>query len=634
MVATPCVDGTQTVRDLEYRFKGSKSMRESFPVKTTLLSSFWILFLLALLLPSWFYYRNIIRAVTAEAENSVVERVQLVSWLMAQETELRDVEHFQKWLEALGNQMGARITYVAENGRVVADSEFPLTALADLDNFSTRPEIAEARSAGVGVIIRYSRVVKKEFIYAAKNVPKTNWIPSGFVRIAVPFSTVKDVLDHLKGTFLVFIFIIFTVTAFLSYRLICRFRSPLGILMDAVRAIRELDFKRRVRFTPDQELYPLAQSINRMAEALDTRLHGISEEKQRLEAVFDGMQEGVMVLDSRGKILTINRALSQVVENPPSPLGKRPLELIMNLELQEVCDRVLSSRSSLESRQDKLQIELAHGRIYEITVVNFEDHQRGMGAILVFHDISELKRLERVRQDFVANVSHELRTPLTSIKTCAEDLAANMEQDLGTSASVLQTILRNTDHMVRMVDDLLHLARLDAGRISFKPRTVNALNALMTAWSECRVPADGKWMEIRTEFPESLPDVSADFDQLVLVFRNLLENAVRHSPPGGCLTVGYAREGEVAQFSIRDDGPGIPRHYQHRVFERFFRVEGHRGNDMETGGTGLGLAICRHIIENHGGRIWVQSPNPGAMSGSTFFFTLPVASADAGALQN
>jgi two-component system phosphate regulon sensor histidine kinase PhoR len=390
--------------------------------------------------------------------------------------------------------------------------------------------------------------------------------------------------------------------------------------MDAVQAIGNRDYKRRVRFGPSQELYPLAQSVNQMAEKVERQFLGISGEKHRLEAVFDGMQEGVMVLDSRGRIQSINRALAEMVGNPADPAGRRPMELIMSLELQEVCDRMLSSPEAVRALPGKLQIELGEGRIYDVTMVKFEDAKGGMGSILVFHDISELKRLERVRQDFVANVSHELRTPLTSIKGYTETLLATDEPDRQTLSSFLPIILRNTNHMAKMVEDLLHLARLETGKTPIKISTLNASDSLMAAWRACAPLAQSKAISLINELPEEGVFVSADFDQMVQVFRNLLENSIRHSPDGASLTVGSLVQGDTVRFSIKDQGPGVPKYYQQRIFERFFRVERHGGT--ESGATGLGLAICRHIVKNHGGSIWVQSPNPGEVTGSTFHFTL------------
>jgi len=285
-----------------------------------------------------------------------------------------------------------------------------------------------------------------------------------------------------------------------------------------------------------------------------------------------------------------------------------------------------STAEDAENQPYKLQIVLEEERTYDVNIVRLPDRQREVGAVVVFHDISELKRLEKVRQDFVANVSHELRTPLTSIKGYAEILLSDAKPDPEVASSFLQVILKNANHMVKMVEDLLHLARLEAHQKSFNPVPVNASSALLTAWKACAHHAAAKGLHMENNLPEGGIQVLADFDQLVQVFRNLLENAIRYSPSNEALTISCTQSENNVTFSVRDEGPGIPRQHQQRIFERFYRVEKHRSDHW--GSTGLGLAICRHIIRNHGGRIWVRSSNRGEGRGTTFSFKLPKASGE------
>jgi len=258
--------------------------------------------------------------------------------------------------------------------------------------------------------------------------------------------------------------------------------------------------------------------------------------------------------------------------------------------------------------------------------VRVQDQHEGLGAIVVLHDISELKRLERVRKDFVSNVSHELRTPLTSIKGYGEAILSGGDQNPDTMRSFLQVILKNADHMASVINDLLELARLEAKHEQIKLVEVNPADALTAAWKLCTPLARDRNVQLQQHLPAEGLKVRADFDQLVQVFRNLLENAVRYSPANDAVTVSHQATPETVTFCVSDRGPGIPRQEQHRIFERFYRVEKHRGKD--GGSTGLGLAICRHIIHNHGGRIWVESFTGGETKGSNFFFTLPMASSE------
>jgi two-component system phosphate regulon sensor histidine kinase PhoR len=294
--------------------------------------------------------------------------------------------------------------------------------------------------------------------------------------------------------------------------------------------------------------------------------------------------------------------------------------VIRSAELQQACDEVLAGTAA-ETGTRSLEITPGLGQAFGVNLVRFHHQPGEVGAIVVFHDISELKRLEKVRQEFVANVSHELRTPLTSIRGYAETLLAEMSP--GPTASFIQIILKNALHMSKMVDDLLQLARLDSRRQPEALRTIDAAEALSAAWKVCDHQANAKNVRLENLLPKAGCGVKASFDELVQVFRNILENAIRYSPADSSITVSVERDKDTATFVVADDGPGIPLHAQERIFERFYRVEKDRGD--ASGSTGLGLAICRHIIRNHGGAIWVESPPAGKSKGSAFMFTLALA---------
>ncbi len=357
-----------------------------------------------------------------------------------------------------------------------------------------------------------------------------------------------------------------------------------------------------------------------MAENTGRRFLTLTAQRQELEAVFNAMRDGVMVLDARGRTRTVNRALLELLDPHTKALGRRPLEVILSLGLQEACDRVLTSKDPFQVFPHFLPIVIGEGRTFEVNIVRLPAEGEEAGAVVVFHDMSRLKQIEKVRQDFVANVSHELRTPLTSIKGYTETLLADPQPKAEVLSSFLEVILKNTNHMVKMVDDLLQLARIEVRQGAFQPAPVNPTEALMAAWKACLPGAQARQVNLVNLVAEEGTDVSADFDQLVRVFRNLIENAIRYSPEGGTITVEGHAEGNTVTLSVQDEGPGIPKQHQQRIFERFYRIEKNRSSDL--GGTGLGLAICRHIMLNHGGLIWVQSPGPGRTNGATFYFTM------------
>lgn len=598
-------------------------MQGNLPFRTILLFSFWVLLVCASLIPSIYYNHSLTAEVLKDGKNSTVQQVNFLHWIMTNSLSFNNVEELQRWLVAIGKQLGLRVTYVAVGGRVLADSQISASEIAELENFSTKPEIVQTVDGGIGLVIRYSEIFKKQQIFAARRIPARGGLPAGILRVGSDLSEMQDQVDRLRNTFLFLFFLAFIGTLVASYLLIRHLRTPLSGFINAARRLASGDYGNRVHISRGHEFYPMAQAYNEMAEEVGRYIQDILDQKQQLETVFSGMREAVLVLDSQGKIATINKALAQLVSHPLHCVGRRPMEVFLNLELQAACDRVLPPGGNNSEDETGLQIVLGRDRTYDVNIARLRDLHGEAGAIVVFHEITELKRLERVRQDFVANVSHELRTPLTSIKGYTETLLSDEREHQGMMIPFLEVILRNADHMVKMVDDLLQLARLESPAKPSRLLPVDACEALAIAWKACLSLSGEKDIRLVDCLPESGLRVKADLDQLVQVFRNLLENAVKYAPRGSSITVASQIHGDKVVLSVRDEGIGIPKQYHQRIFERFYRIEKDRSTHPES--TGLGLAISRHIVLNHGGSIWVQSPNADGSKGTTFFFTMPVA---------
>lgn len=406
------------------------------------------------------------------------------------------------------------------------------------------------------------------------------------------------------------------------------------------RAIGSGDLTLRAPRHNSKELDDLSSAVNRMADGIASQIKTISEQKTQLETVLNSMKEGVLVIDSDCCITAVNRAMVDIFPDAANALGRRPLEVILSPELQQACEETICTVASQRSTRS-FQIEPMRDKVYEVTLTRLRTMEDGtgeacLGAVAVFHDISQLTRLERVRRDFVANVSHELRTPLTSIKGYAETLQQSIETDgAGCAAqqNFVAVILKHANQMTKTVNDLLHLARLESGERQFEFRVVNAAEAFMQAHKECLHLEEASGLTVRSELPEEGVMVFADQTRLTQVFRNLLENALKYGIPTGMesaedgassrgqVTVSCSvREGEVV-FSVTDEGPGIPKADRERIFERFYRVEKHRLKH-KAGSSGLGLAIVRHIVEKSGGAVWVKSPVANG-HGAIFSFSLP-----------
>ncbi|MCU0587336.1 MAG: ATP-binding protein [Syntrophobacteraceae bacterium] len=586
-----------------------------------LLGILWGILVLSLVWPCWRMHTDVHDQIVRDAQAGAVSDLNLVQWLLKRHELFSGLPQVQTWITGISESRGFRITYLDDRGKVLADSQFSLEEISQLGEFGTRPEILQARKGETGITLRLSTLTQREHIFVARQFEGHGALPSGILRLAVPFWQTNRALDALNQGLKTSVLLAFLgmIPAVLIWRR--EVRKPLETVLETTRRIAAGAEAHVLRFSSDHELQGLADAVNHLARQIKERFRILREEKEQLEAVFEGMQEGVMVLDSRGRIRRINRSLSAIATRAPITIGRQPMEVLMSYEIQEACERLLASRAEETTQRVNLQVELERERIFDVNIVKLREPGKGPVLIIVFHDISEIKRLEKVRQDFVANVSHELRTPLTSIKGYVETLSADPAFAGEPAASFLRTILKNTNHMVMIVDDLLKLARLEAREQPGESSCVNALEALGEAWRSCEPMAGPKGVRLENRLSPEGVFVRGDMDRLVQVFRNLMENGVKYSPEGDVITVSCEEGDTVCTFSVQDNGVGIPSQYQQRVFERFYRVERHR--DRESGSTGLGLAICRHIILNFGGQLWLRSPNPGDFKGSTFFFTLP-----------
>jgi len=378
-----------------------------------------------------------------------------------------------------------------------------------------------------------------------------------------------------------------------------------------------------IQVTHEDELERLSKAIDAMGIELRKKIEEISEEKDYLQTILKGMMEGVLVVDGRGRILTVNDALRILLSIPSNVADRMPLEIIRNAELEDAILKVIQEGKSTAF---ELSLPSAGGKTFEVNVVGIFPSPQGTekegeemrGAIAVFHDITRLKELEKVRQDFVANVSHELRTPLTTIKGYAETLLEGALRE-EVAFQFVQVIKRHTDRLAKIVEDLLTLSKIESKEFRLALENLSIPELIRDALDFVKEAADKKKISILQKEPDPVLMAEADRSYLEQVLINLLDNAIKYGREGGkaIISSGLNDQKEI-QISVQDDGIGIPREDLPRIFERFYRVD--KGRSQELGGTGLGLSIVKHIVQAHGGRIWAES-NPGG--GSTFYFTLP-----------
>ena len=394
--------------------------------------------------------------------------------------------------------------------------------------------------------------------------------------------------------------------------------QPLNDMIGVVEKYAEGLFNWRVRLgTRKDALGQMGNQLNRMAQALGEKFDGLTKALAETEALLGGMEEGVLILDLNGKIKKINGAMEAVLAPAvSSDVGKHYLEVFRDPELNELIQSTLADKKGHRGSLSPLG---QPGRTFQVqsSLVRYSENG-GEGVIVVFHDISDLKRLERVRQDFVANVSHELRTPLTAIKGYVEALRDGGLQDPVQAERFLGVIQRHSERMDKIVSDLLLLSEMESADRVLQRETVHLPELIRTAVETLRPPAEGKKQNLRVEPLEGIPALRADSQKIHQVMVNLLNNAISYTPEGGSITVEARPVDQGVEISVIDNGIGIPPDDLPRIFERFYRVD--KGRSRELGGTGLGLSIVKHIVEAHGGHVRVES-KPG--KGSRFTFFLP-----------
>ena len=397
------------------------------------------------------------------------------------------------------------------------------------------------------------------------------------------------------------------------------------ILEVAQKAIQLVSstFGKEIRVSSTDELGSLSKAIGEMDVQFRNQIEEISKEKDYLQTILKGMVEGVLVVDGRGRILMVNDALRRLLSLSSDVSDKMPLEIIRNAELEGAIRKAIQDGENIAL---ELDLNKSGEKTIEVNVVSIlpssrridEDSEGIRGAIAVFHDITRLKQLEKIRQDFVANVSHELRTPLTTIKGYAETLLEGaLKEDQ--AFQFVQVIKRHTDRLTKIVEDLLMLSRIETKEFQLKMEAIPLRDFIDDVVEFVKEPAEKKKISLsRNEIPSSLA-VQADCGYLEQILINLLENSIKYTPEGGKVIISaIEKDSKDIQFSIEDNGIGIPKEDLSRIFERFYRVD--KGRSKELGGTGLGLSIVKHLVQAHGGKVWVES-QPG--KGSTFYFTLP-----------
>jgi two-component system phosphate regulon sensor histidine kinase PhoR len=508
-----------------------------------------------------------------------------------------------------GSEIEARVTIIALDGTVLGDSwENPQT----MENHATRPEVTEALATGIGKITRYSTTTSQNMMYLAVRIVDQGGV-LGVSRVALPTTVVDNSVNNAIRTIAwatsAAALLVILAAAFIT-RMITR---PVRKLTRAAVRLASGQFDQQIKVESPDELGRLGHAFNKMSANIKNKIAAISEEENKLAMILSSITDGVMMTDSRSHILLANPAAGSLFNFQESQARGKPLiEAVFNYEVDQLLKKCLAS----EEKQN-VTVDTTSGKFLRIIAIPLKTESL-TGALLLFQDLTELRSLQTMRREFVGNISHELRTPLAGIKAIVETLQDGAINDKEIARDFLSKVNTEVDSLSQMVNELIELSRIETGRVKLNLMPVNINNLVNEVIERLMPQAARKRISILIDLTDNLPQIQADRERIQHVILNIMHNAIKFTPDSGEIKVVTAADAKSVTVQIMDTGIGIAKEDLPHIFERFFKADRSRSNP----GSGLGLAIAKHIIQAHGGKIWVQS-QPG--KGSTFSFSLPLA---------
>ena len=575
---------------------------------------FLIIIIASLSLEAWYFINHSRQFFLENSEKELTIRARLIQLKLASAMAEKQDRELNDLCKQLGESIQTRVTIILPSGEVVGDS---FARIKPMENHKNRPEVQAALQGEKGMSVRHSSTLDDAMMYIALPVTTPEGGIRAVVRTAFSISAIDKNIDDMRKK--IFLFLVLTVVAaaaaslYVSRRII----RPLEHIKQGAQAFARGNLSNRLALPDTEEFSDLARAMNQMAQNLDDRIQDSLDRRKELEAVHGSMQEGVIAIGSDEQIITINNAAAKIFNFPTDQLKNRNiLEVARNFALQNFIQKALSTHEPVE---DDIFIQQDGDHILNIhSSALWDAREQRMGTLIIFHDITRIRRLERMHKDFAANVSHELKTPLTTIKGFIETLQEMVADKGEDAAGFLKIIEKNVDRMIALINDLLALSRLErleGTGIAFEENHLSTL--IEDAAGTCRAMADKKQMQIHVDCPKGL---TAMVDPILMeqAIANLVENAVKYSPDKTQVDITARRTDQRVEIAVADFGNGISKEHLPKIFNRFYRVD--KGRSRQEGGTGLGLAIVKHIVQYHNGRITVDSVKG---KGTTFHICIP-----------
>jgi two-component system phosphate regulon sensor histidine kinase PhoR len=559
-----------------------------------------------------YYYVSVIRNAYIDTFSKSLETDSLVvaDQVSAYLSNSSDSTAIQRIVDHYAGLMGLRISIIDQNGKVVADTQ---SDPAEMGDHSGRKEVSASLNGGVGMDIRASETLGQNMLYIAVPI-KSNESIIGVARSSISLSSMDAKILALQRaivlTAIATAFLAITIAFFLTRRTL----RPLEQLTHIVSQLEHGNFNGKMLTERNDEIGKISHAFIQLVNRLKNEIEGFKLERSTLNAVLTHMTDAVIIVDGNGVVQLCNPSAERIFDIKKNmAVGKSLVEVARNHQLVELWKECLDSR-----KQKSTTLEISPNKLFVQGITTpMEDVFPG-GVLIVMQDLTQLRKLEKVRSDFVSNVSHELRTPLASIKALTETLQEGALEDPPAARRFLGRMEIEIDNLTQMVQELLELSKIESGRVPLRRQFISSSEIIDKVVERMQVQAERSGLSLTADYPVDLPQVFADPERIGQVFVNLIHNAIKFTRPGGKIFVhAYSDRGRVV-FKVQDDGIGIEPDALQRIFERFYKIDRARS----SGGTGLGLSISKHLIESHGGRIWVESE---IGKGSAFFFTLPLA---------
>lgn len=572
---------------------------------------------LTLLIILWFIIATVSSSTYTDlTRERLMENAEVVAQTINASNIHQNPDELRDWIEHFQEPIQLRFTVIDGDGTVLADSE---NAAEEMDNHADRPEVEQVldNNNDYGESIRQSDTEEVDMMYIAMPIYDEEGETTAVARTSYSLALLDQTMSYLWQGLAVVLGLVLLVSAISAAILARSITRPIGEVVNVTRRLSEKDYSRRVHVEATGEISELSESVNSLAASLQQQMNTINENEKQLSSILSNLVSGVMLVNENGEVEMLNSTMERVLSQHKDHItGKQYNQYGENIGLTPLIDKVFEENDKVHEEVTSYHPQ---ERVFDTHITPYYgDSWRHRGVIVVLHDITEIRRLEQMRRDFVANVSHELKTPVTSLKGFSETLMSGEVPDEETERRFLNIIHDESERLDRLIRDLLHLSRIERKESPLDIEEIE-LNSFIDEIAGTQSKAtEEKNINIRTPDPDGSLVIEGDRDRLYQIILNLIANAINYSAQYGEVDISVKDEGEEVHLIVADEGIGIPEESVSRIFERFYRVD--KARSRHSGGTGLGLAIVKHLVESHKGQIKLDSVEG---EGTTFTLILP-----------